>query len=392
MQQQESSTARRRWGLSVAEKTDLWVRWKAGESMSDIARAFGKQPGSIFTFLAVQGGIARPPRRRAVRALTSAEREQISRGLAAEQSIREIARELRRPASTISREVTRNGGRARYRAVDAEARAWRRAERPKRCRLALEPKLRRLVAAKLQLEWSPEQIAGWLRREYPADVDMHISHETIYRTLYVQARGALKKELLAHLRRRHPLRRSRRYSTAGQRRGRIIDAVPIADRPAAIEDRAVPGHWEGDLLSGAKNSHIATLVERQSRFVQLIKVPSKDTETVVGALTRHVRRLPNGLMASLTWDRGLEMAHHKRFSVATDVAVYFCDPQSPWQRGTNENTNGLLRQYFPKGTDLSTVTQAQLNAIARRLNMRPRKTLGFMTPAEKLAGTVAMTG
>jgi IS30 family transposase len=360
--------------------------------MSDIARALGKQPGSIFTFLAVQGGIARPPRRRSARALTSAEREQISRGLAAGQSIREIARELRRPASTISREVARNGGRSRYRAVEADARAWRQAERPKPCRLAREPQLRRLVAAKLALEWSPEQIAGWLQREYPGEADMHISHETIYRTLYVQARGALKKELLAHLRRRHPLRRSRRYSTAGQRRGRIIDAVPIADRPAAIEDRAVPGHWEGDLLSGAKNSHIATLVERQSRFVQLIKVPSKDTETVVGALTRHVRRLPNGLMASLTWDRGLEMAHHKRFSVATDVAVYFCDPQSPWQRGTNENTIGLLRQYFPKGTDLSTVTQAQLNAIARRLNMRPRKTLGFMTPAEKLAATVAMTG
>jgi len=392
VQQQESSAAPRRWGLSVAERTNLWERWKAGESMSDIARALGKQPGSIFTFLAVQGGIARPPRRRRARALTSAERERISRGLAAGQAIREIARELRRPASTISREVTRNGGRTRYRAVEAEARAWRRAERPKRCRLAREPRLCRIVAAKLALEWSPEQIAGWLRREYPRDAPMHISHETIYRTLYVQARGALKKELLGHLRQRHPLRRSRRYSTAGQRRGRIIDAVPIADRPAAIDDRAVPGHWEGDLLSGAKNSHIATLVERQSRFVQLIKVPSKETAVVVRVLTRHVRRLPNGLMASLTWDRGLEMAQHKRFSVATDVAVYFCDPQSPWQRGTNENTNGLLRQYFPKGTDLSTVTQTQLNAVARRLNMRPRKTLGFMTPAEKLAETVALTG
>ena len=221
---------------------------------------------------------------------------------------------------------------------------------------------------------------------------MHISHETIYRTLYVQARGALKKELLAHLRRRHPLRRSRRYSTAGQPRGQIIDAVPIAERPPSVEDRALPGHWEGDLLAGGKNTHIATLVERQSRFVQLIKVPGKEAETVARALTRHVRRLPNGLMASLTWDRGLEMAHHKRFSVATNVAVYFCDPQSPWQRGTNENTNGLLRQYFPKGTDLSTVTQAQLNAVARRLNMRPRKTLGFMTAAEKLTETVALTG
>jgi IS30 family transposase len=376
----------------MAQKADMWARWKAGESMSDIGRVLDKAPGSIFTFLALQGGIARSPRRRAVRALTSSEREEISRGLAADESIRAIATRLTRPASTISREVKRNGGRRHYRAGDAEAQAWHRAERPKACRLAQEAKLRTVVAAKLELEWSPEQIAGWLKREYPQDARMHISHETIYRTLYVQARGALKKELVAHLRRRRPMRRSRRYSTAGQPRGRIIDAVSIAERPASIEDRAVPGHWEGDLLAGAKNSHIATLVERQSRFVQLLKVRSKDAETVGRALTRHVQRLPDGLMESLTWDRGLEMAHHKRFTVATDVAVYFCDPQSPWQRGTNENTNGLLRQYFPKGTDLSTVTQAQLDAIALRLNTRPRKTLGFMTPAEKLAETVATIG
>ena len=387
MEQQQTEP---RWGLSIAEKADLWTRWKAGESMSDIGRALGKHPGSIFTFLAVQGGIARAPRRRAARALTSAAREQISRGLAAHESIREIARSLQRPPSTISREVARNGGRTHYRAVAAEARAWRQAERPKQCRLALEPKLRALVAAKLELDWSPEQIAGWLKRAYPTDVRMHISHETIYRTLYVQARGALKKELLAHLRRRHPLRRSRRYSTTGQPRGQIIDAMPIAARPASVDDRAVPGHWEGDLLAGAKHTHIATLVERQSRFVQLIKVPHKDAATVVRALTRRVQRLPDGLMESLTWDRGLEMAQHKRFTIATDVQVYFCDPQSPWQRGTNENTNGLLRQYFPKGTDLSTISQARLNAIALRLNARPRKTLGFMTPAEKLAETVAL--
>jgi IS30 family transposase len=388
----EQRLAAHRWGLPVAQKAELWARWKAGESMSDIGRVLGKHPGSIFTFLAVQGGIWRAPRTRAARALTTAEREQISRGLAAEQSIRAIARELDRPASTISREVVRNGGRVQYRAVTAEARMWRRAERPKVCRLALEPTLCAIVTTKLRLDWSPEQIAGWLKREYPGDAHMHLSHETIYRTLYVQARGALKRELLAHLRQRHPLRRSRRYSTAGQPRGQIIDAVPIAARPASAADRAVPGHWEGDLLAGAKNTHIATLVERQSRFVQLIKVPGKDAETVVRALTRHVRRLPEGLMASLTWDRGLEMAQHKRFSIATDVAVYFCDPQSPWQRGTNENTNGLLRQYFPKGTDLSTFTQAKLNAIALRLNTRPRKTLGFITPAEKLAACVATTG
>jgi IS30 family transposase len=379
-------------GLSVERRAELWARWQAGESMSDIGRAMGKPPGSIFTFLAVQGGIARPPRRRAQRALTSAEREEISRGLSAEQSIRAIAERLQRPPSTISREVNRNGGRRHYRAVEAEHCAWRRAERPKPCRLACEAKLCALVAAKLELNWSPEQIAGWLRCEYPDDPDMQISHETIYRTLYVQARGALKKELVAHLRRRRPMRRSRRYSTAGQPRGQIIDAVSIAERPASIEDRAVPGHWEGDLLAGAKNTHIVTLVERQSRFVQLIKVRSKDATTVADALTRHVQRLPAGLMESLTWDRGLEMAHHKRFSMATDVRVYFCDPQSPWQRGSNENTNGLLRQYFPKGTDLSAVTQAQLNAIALQLNTRPRKTLEFMTPAAKLADAVALTG
>lgn len=390
MEEQVDRISRR--GLSVAQRADMWARWKAGESMSDIGRTLGKPPASIFAVLAVQGGIARPPRRRPARALTSAEREEISRGLAAEQSIREIAGALKRPASTISRELRRNGGRTHYRAGEADQRAWRRAERPKACRLAGEPELRALVAAKLQLDWSPEQIAGWLKCEYPHDPRMQISHEAIYRTLYVQARGALKKELLAHLRRRRPMRRSRRYTTAGQPRGQIIDAVSIAERPASVEDRAVPGHWEGDLLAGGKNTHIATLVERQSRFVQLIKVPSKGTATVVRALTRHVQRLPDGLMESLTWDRGLEMAHHKRFTVATDVQVYFCDPQSPWQRGTNENTNGLLRQYFPKGTDLSMFTQAQLNAIALRLNTRPRKTLGFTTPAAKLAETVAMIG
>jgi IS30 family transposase len=384
--------AKRQRRFSVEQQAELLGRWKAGQSMSEIARALGKQPGSIFTFLAVRGGIVCTPRRRAAQALSGAEREQISRGLAARESLRGIARTLQRPPSTVSREVARNGGRTHYRAVAAEARAWRRATRPKRCRLARAPVLRAVVAAKLARDWSPEQIAGWLKRAYPHDAPMHISHETIYRTLYVQARGALKKELLAHLRRRHPFRRSRRASTTGQRRGQIVDAVPIAARPASVEDRAVPGHWEGDLLAGAKNSHIATLVERQSRFVQLIKVSGKDAETVLRALTRRVQRLPDGLMASLTWDRGVELAYHKRFTIATDVRVYFCDPQSPWQRGTNENTNGLLRQYFPHGTDLSTVSQAQLTTVARRLNSRPRKTLGYVTPAEKLAETVAMTG
>jgi IS30 family transposase len=383
-------TRRARREFSIAERNELWARWKAGEPLCDIALAMDRQPGTLFKLFSLQGGIVRPPRRRSDQALTSAEREEISRGLAANQSFHAIARTVGRSPSTVSREVNRNGGRRCYRASEADRATWRRAERPKPCRLASAPALCALVAAKLQREWSPEQIAGWLHREYPGDASMHISPETIYRTVYVQARGALKKELVAHLRRRHPRRRSRQYST-GQPRSHIIDAVSIAERPATIEDRAVPGHWEGDLLAGSKNSHIATLVERHSRFVQLVKVSGKDAETVVRALTRHVQRLPAGLMESLTWDRGMEMAYHKRFTIATDVAVYFCDPQSPWQRGTNENTNGLLRQYLPKGTDLSAFTQGQLNAIARRLNMRPRKTLGFITPAEKLASAVALT-
>jgi IS30 family transposase len=346
----------------------------------------------VFAVLAVDGGIARRPRTRSARALTPEEREEITRGLAANRSVRAIARQLDRAPSTISREIGRNGGATRYRAADADHQAWRRAKRPKPCRLALHARLRRVVAARLQLDWSPAQIAGWLVTKYPGDDSMRVSAETIYRSLYIQARGVLKKELIAHLRRHRPMRRSRRYSTAGQPRGRIIDAVPIADRPATIEDRAVPGHWEGDLLAGAKNSFVATLVERQSRFVQLIKVAGKDAPSVLKALTKHVQRLPDGLMLSLTWDRGMEMALHKAFSIATDVAVYFCDPQSPWQRGSNENTNGLLRQYFPKGTDLSMFTQSDFDAVALRLNTRPRKTLGFITPAEKLAASVAPIG
>jgi len=249
-----------------------------------------------------------------------------------------------------------------------------------------------VVAAKLGEDWSPAQIAGWLVTEYADDRTMRVSHETIYRSLYIQARGVLKRELIAHLRTRRSMRRSKRASTAGQLRGQIVDAVSIADRPPAVEDRAIPGHWEGDLLAGAKNTHIATLVERQSRFVQLVQVASKDTATVVQALIRQVQQLPAGLMTSLTWDRGTEMAQHKVFTVATEVSVYFCDPQSPWQRGTNENTNGLLRQYFPTGTDLSAYTQADLDAIALKLNTRPRKTLGFLTPGAILAACVATTG
>jgi IS30 family transposase len=291
----------------------------------------------------------------------------------------------------VSREVKRHGGRPAYRAHEADDRAWDSALRPKQCLLALRSRLREIVASKLILDWSPEQISGWLKTEYPDDESMRVSHETIYRSLFIQARGVLKKELMDHLRSKRRMRRSRHATVSGQSRGQIVDAISIRERPAEVEDRAIPGHWEGDLLSGSKNSYIATLVERHSRFAMLIKVPSKETEAVVAALSQHVRKLPATLKRSLTWDRGLEMAKHKDFTVATDVQVYFCDPQSPWQRGTNENTNLLLRQYFPRGTDLSGYSQAQLDQVAQRLNQRPRKTLGFQTPASKLQQSVAST-
>jgi IS30 family transposase len=379
-------------GLSLAQKDEVWRRFRGGESFTTIGRAFGKHAASIHGIIGSRGGVAPSIRRRAVRALSSGDREMISRGLAAGDSLRTMARALGRAPSTLSREISRNAGPLSYRALDADARAWQQAKRPKACRLATDAPLRALVAAKLLADWSPAQIAGWLVTEFPEDVGMRVSHETIYRSLFVQARGVLKRELTAHLRTRRTMRRSKRATKTGQTRGQIVDAVSIADRPAAIEDRALPGHWEGDLLAGAKNSHIATLVERRSRYVHLVRVTGKDTTSVVDALIREVQRLPDELMISLTWDRGLEMAQHHRFSVATEVAVYFCDPQSPWQRGTNENTNGLLRQYFPDGTDLSVYTQQDLNRIARKLNTRPRKTLAFRTPAAILAEAVAPTG
>jgi IS30 family transposase len=377
--------------LSVSERAALWARWKRGDSLAAIARALGRVQGTIHHIVGQCGGIAPPLRRRAARVLSSADREEISRGLAAGVSLRAIARTLGRAPSTISREVRRHGGRRRYRASQADRRAWDAARRPKACRLAGRPRLCRVIAEKLLAKWAPEQIAGWLKVSYPDDLEMQVSHETIYRSLYVQSRGVLKKTLLLELRRRHTMRRSVHATSRGQRRGQIVDAVPISERPAVIEDRAVPGHWEGDLLAGARQSHVATLVERHSRYVMLARVPGKDTASVVAALSRQVRSLPRGLMQSLTWDRGTELAAHKRFTIATHVQVYFCDPQSPWQRGSNENTNGLLRQYFPKGVDLSTFSQAALNRVARSLNERPRKTLGYRTPAEVLAVTVAPT-
>jgi IS30 family transposase len=379
-------------GLSEARKQELWERWKAGESISDISRALKKPPGSIHGMLKATGGIAPPQRLRPRWMLSLAEREEISRGLASGDSMRAIAARLGRATSTVSREVNRNGGRQDYRATVAEERAWHRARRPKRCLLAMNDLLRDVVANKLKEDWSPQQISGWLKRRYPNAEAMRVSHETIYRTLFVQARGALKRELLAHLRSGRMMRKGRHASTAGQRRGQIKEAVSICERPPEAEDRAVPGHWEGDLLAGSRNTHVATLVERSSRFVMLVRVSGKDTESVVAALSEQIRRLPKTMIDTLTWDRGTEMAAHKQFTVATDVAVYFCDPKSPWQRATSENTNRLLREYLPRKTDLSVYGQRDLDLIALKLNTRPRKTLGYSTPTATLAQTVALTG
>src|ERR1022692_3687352 len=376
-------------GLSSTERADMWSRWKAGYHVREIARAFGGDHGSIRGLLLQQGGIAPKLRTRALVALTLAEREDISRGIAAGESGRTIADRLGRAASTVCREIGRYGGREAYRASKADVGAWQSALRPKPCLLALNRRVRNLVAGKLMLQWSPEQISGWLKDEFPGDENMRVSHETIYRSLFIQARGVLKKELIGHLRTKRSMRRPHRVATHQEMRGQIPEAVSIRERPAEAEDRAVPGHWEGDLISGSKNSHIVTLVERHSRFTALIKVSDKETATVIAALTKQIRRLPASLRRSLTWDRGHEMAKHKLFTVATNVKVYFCDPSSPWQRGSNENTNGLLRQYFPKGTDLSSHSQADLDKVALRLNQRPRETLGFKTPAAKLQASVA---
>ena len=375
-----------------SQKALMWERWQKGESLQQIAQLFDRNHSSIQGILAETGGIRPAERCRSRLALTLAEREEISLAVVAGQSIRSIAMFLARAPSTISREIKRNGGLDGYRASEADQDAWDRAKRPKPCKLVENRMLAHIVGSKLRLQWSPEQIAGWLKQTYPDDKDYQVSHETIYRSLFIQARGALKKELLAHLRRTRAMRRSRHFTQKAGNHGRIVDAVSISERPATVEDRAVPGHWEGDLVFGSHNSQIATLVERQTRYVMLVKVAGKDTETVINALIKHAGKLPQELYKSLTWDRGKEMAAHKRFTLATDIKVYFCDPQNPSQRGSNENTNGLLRQYFPKGTDLSAYSQAKLNAVARRLNERPRKTLNYETPAERFHQSVASTG
>ena len=383
---------RTRIKYTAAQKADMWDRWQRGESMNAIGRVFDRHSTSIFGLLEPSGGIRPPPRQRSRLALTLAEREEISRGIARDLSLRAIAGQLGRAPSTISRELRRNGGYDGYRATQADQAAWDRAHRPKRCKLVCNRPLSHTVAAKLRLNWSPAQIAGWLKREYPDNESHQVSHETIYRSLFIQARGALKKELQQHLRSRRAIRRSRHTSLRREGLGQIKDMVSIRERPAAVDDRAVPGHWEGDLIAGTKNSYMATLVERHSRYVMLVKVKNKDTDSVVSALIKQSKKLPGELYKSLTWDRGKELADHKRFTLATDIKVYFCDPSSPWQRGSNENTNRLLRQYFPKGTDLSVHSQAKLNTVARQLNERPRKTLDYETPAERFNACVASIG
>jgi len=385
-------TYRTRIKYTAKELEEIWDRRQLGESLTSIGRAFDRPSSSIFGQLSPTGGIRPPRRKRSSLSLSLTEREEISRGIASHLSLRTIATQLSRSPSTISREITRNGGAANYRAAQADQAAWDRAHRPKPCKLAGNRSLSQTVAAKLQLNWAPEQIAGWLKKAYPGEESNQVSHETIYRSLFVQARGVLKKELLQYLRSKRAIRRSKHASLKKEGLGQIANMATIRQRPAAVEERAVPGHWEGDLIAGSKNSYIATLVERQTRYVMLAKVKNKDTESVVTALVKQSKKLPNELYKSLTWDRGKELADHKRFTMETNIDVYFCDPSSPWQRGSNENTNGLLRQYFPKGTDLSVHSQAKLNAVARQLNERPRKTLDFETPAERFGACVALTG
>ena len=384
-------TMRPRIYYNAEQKAEIWDRWQKGESLNAIGRVFDRHSSSIFGLLSPSGGIRPPPRQRSRITLTLSEREEISRGIVCDLSVRTMAALLSRSPSTVSREINRNGGLKRYRASQADQAAWDRAHRPKPCKLKVNPALRRIVARKLRCNWSPEQIAGWLKRKHSGDKQKYVSHETIYRSLFVQARGMLKKELQLYLRTHRAIRRSQYASLKRDGAGSIKNMVSISERPASVEDRAVPGHWEGDLIGGSKNSYIATLVERQTRYVMLAKVKNKDTESVVTALIKQSKKLPGELYKSLTWDRGKELADHQRFTLETDVDVYFCDPRSPWQRGSNENTNRLLRQYLPKGTDLSLHSQARLNAIARQLNERPRKTLGFETPAERFNACVAST-
>jgi IS30 family transposase len=375
----------RSWGLSIQEQEELWRRWRQGESLRLIARRMGKRGPSIRAFVLQTGGVQQRSPQRAARSLTAAEREEISRGVAAGDSCRAIARRLGRAPSTVSREVARNGGRSRYRAQRADAAAVRRAARPKPSKLAVDARLRAVVEAKLALRWSPEQIAGWLWVTYPDDSSMRISHETMYLSLYIQRRGALRRDLRRCLRTGRAMRHPR-GKRLPQGRGQLLDTVSIRQRPAEADRRTVAGHWEGDLVLGKRPSAVLTLVERTSRAVLLVALPAGwRAEQVRPALTAAVGRLPRHLCRSLTWDQGKEMAEHVRFTADTGVPVFFCDPRSPWQRASNENANGLVRQYLPRTADLRQFSQADLDAIAAELNDRPRQILAFQTPSRVFA-------
>ena len=377
--------------LSEAEKAEIWDRLERGEPIRVVARGMGRAWSSIREYVMGCGGRRPRPGGRSARNLSLGEREEISRGLAAGDSLRGIAARLGRAPSTISREVGANRGRSSYRALDAERTATRRARRPKRAKLASSRRLRAMVEALLEAWWSPRQISEWLARAYPDDPEMRVAHETIYQSLFVQGRGALRRELTACLRTGRAMRRPNRQAD-GWGRGKIRDMVMISERPAEVEDRAVPGHWEGDLLMGKGLTAIGTLVERKSRYVMLFALPNGHTaESVRTAMADKITDLPVQLRRSLTWDQGHEMAEHAKFTVDTGVQVYFCDPKSPWQRGSNENTNGLLRQYLPKGTDMKQITQKELDAMARSLNERPRQTLLWLTPSQAFAEAVAAT-
>ena len=375
------------------EKETCWKLWRQGLGFSDIGRVLDAKPGSIFTLLRVSGGYPPTSRTRSQRHLSLNEREEISIGIALGKSIRQIAQSLSRSPSTISREIARHGGSKKYRATHADAAAWNNAKRPKQYKLALHSILKEIITEKLELKWSPEQISGWLRITYPDNTEMWISHETIYKSLYIRSRKLLDSALMNNLRSGHKMRQSLRHSTRGDRGTiRIVKGLSIHQRPSEIEDRRVSGHWEGDLITGSGNTHLATLVDRKSRYTLILKLRGKDSSSVTSALIDEFNRMPIILKKSLTWDRGMELAKHHEFTKHTGVPVYFCDPQSPWQRGTNENTNRLLRQYFPKKTCLKKYSQEQLNIVSKQLNDRPRKVLGFNTPEKTILYDVALTG
>jgi IS30 family transposase len=379
--------------FSPEDRQTIWKMREAGVPVKRIAKHLGRQNSSLRRFIADAGGRRPTARERCALRLSLAEREEISRGLAAGDSIRAIAEALGRSPSTVCREVNTNGGRKRYRALIADRAACRRALRPRRAKLAQCRRLRGAVERKLEAKWSPQQISAWLALAYPDRPEMQVSHETIYQSLFVQSRGALRKELHSCLRSGRAMRRAKAYVKANHiGQGQLKDMVMISERPAEVKDRAIPGHWEGDLIFGKKMTSIGTLVERHSRYVVLLKLPNgHGAEAVRKAMTKRILTLPAQLRRSITWDQGKEMAEHVRFTVDTGVQVYFCDPKSPWQRGSNENTNGLLRQYLPKASDLSQCSQRELDAIARSLNTRPRQTLGWMTPSQGFADAVALT-